>query len=199
MQAKLIDDLLDMNRLMSGTFNSKSASSMSAACCRRRCRGCSRQPTPKACSYRVRRAHGGQIAADARRLQQVLWNLVHNAIKFTPKGGRVEIHVHHADGRAAGSRARQRPGDRAAFLPLRVRAVSSGGRDERRAKRVGLGLGLSIAKQIIELHGGSIAALSGGEGKGSTFVVRVPTNATVSSEDHQGAAEPGSGERSVSA
>ena len=99
---------------------------------------------------------------------------MHNAIKFTPRGGRVEIHVQRCDGELQIQVQDNGQGIAKSFLPHvfeRFRQEDSTATRE----ASGLGLGLSIAKQIVELHGGTITALSDGELKGSTFVVRVPT------------------------
>jgi signal transduction histidine kinase len=115
----------------------------------------------------------GQIAGDPRRLQQVLWNLVHNAIKFTPHGGRVEIHVQRSGGQLRMTVQDNGHGISPAFLPHifeRFRQEDTSPTDG----TSGLGLGLSIAKQIVELHGGTIKARSLGEGHGATFIVEVP-------------------------
>jgi len=103
----------------------------------------------------------------------VLWNLVHNAIKFSDDGGRVEIYVHHDvdsmqlvvkdDGR----------GISAEFLPhVFERFRQQDGSTTRSA--FGIGLGLSIAKHLVELHGGTIAAHSAGPRQGATFIARIP-------------------------
>ena len=116
----------------------------------------------------------GEVTADARRLQQVLWNLVHNAIKFTPKGGRVEIHVHRSEGELQVQVQDNGQGVSQSFLPHVFERFRQEDPTTTRTAS-GLGLGLSIAKQIVELHGGVITASSGGVNKGSTFTVRVPT------------------------
>jgi signal transduction histidine kinase len=117
----------------------------------------------------------GQVFADSRRLQQVLWNLVHNAIKFTPSGGRVEIHIQRAQGCVQITVRDNGQGISAAFLPHvfeRFRQEDS----STTQPSSGLGLGLSITKHIVELHGGSISVVSPGQGLGATFVVRVPAS-----------------------
>lgn len=114
------------------------------------------------------------IAGDPDRLQQILWNLLSNAVKFTPRGGRVEVRLGIVDGSIEIIVSDSGAGIPAAFLPYlfeRFRQADS------RATREhgGLGLGLAIARHLVELHGGSITATSGGEGQGATFRVRLPT------------------------
>ena len=111
--------------------------------------------------------------ADARRLQQVLWNLLHNAIKFTPRGGRVEVRVGQRNGQVTIVVQDNGHGIHREFLPHvfeRFRQQDSSTTRE----SPGLGLGLSIAKHLVELHGGTIRAFSDGEGKGAKFVVELP-------------------------
>jgi len=114
-----------------------------------------------------------RLKADADRLQQVVWNLLSNAIKFTPSGGTVKLRVSDTDGgveilvRDSGS------GIPAAFLPFvfdRFRHADAGTRRE----TGGLGLGLAIARHVVELHGGTMTAESEGEGQGATFRVFLP-------------------------
>jgi signal transduction histidine kinase len=107
---------------------------------------------------------------------------VHNGIKFTPKGGRVEIHVHRADEELEIRVQDNGQGITPAFLPhVFERFRQEDSTPTREAS--GLGLGLSIAKQIVELHGGIIRVMSAGENQGATFVVRVPTPAPSGADD----------------
>jgi len=113
------------------------------------------------------------IEADPRRLQQVFWNLLSNAVRFTPAGGRVEI---------TGSRVRDeielRVSDTGCgiapeFLPHVFERFRQADSSTTRAQG-GLGLGLAIVRDLVELHGGSVRAESEGFGKGATFIVRLP-------------------------
>jgi signal transduction histidine kinase/ActR/RegA family two-component response regulator len=113
----------------------------------------------------------GPVLADADRLQQVLWNLLANAVKFTPKGGRVRIDVSRADSSVQVTVQDTGRGIDAAFLPFvfdRFRQA------ETSREQGGLGLGLAITRHLVELHGGSIGAESEGEGRGARFIVRLP-------------------------
>src|SRR5262249_29553660 len=114
-----------------------------------------------------------EIRADFTRLQQVLWNLVHNAIKFSVEQGRVEIRVARDDDEIELTVKDNGRGIAPDFLPHvfeRFRQQDS----SRSRSAFGLGLGLSIAKHLVELHGGTISAHSGGDRAGATFVVRMP-------------------------
>src|SRR4029079_8041597 len=115
----------------------------------------------------------GGLLGDARRLQQVLWNLVHNAIKFTPAQGRVEINVQRVDGELQVTVVDNGQGISPSFLPHVFERFRQQDASSTRAT-FGLGLGLSIANQLVELHGGTISAHSEGEGSGAKFVVRLP-------------------------
>jgi signal transduction histidine kinase len=173
-QAKLIEDLLDMSRLTSGNLRVERApvdieSALHAAVL-------GLQPAADAKGVQVvppvlpcRMA----VMGDARRLQQVFWNLLHNAIKFTPARGRVEVRVEQEDGRVRIVVQDNGSGINREFLPYvfeRFRQQDSSTTRE----SPGLGLGLSISKHLVELHGGTITAASEGEGRGATFVVELP-------------------------
>jgi PAS domain S-box-containing protein len=113
------------------------------------------------------------VTADATRLQQVVWNLLSNAVKFTPTGGRVAIDIGTADGLAELRVTDTGVGIAAEFLPFVFDKFRQADASSSR-QHGGLGLGLAIARHLIELHGGSIEARSEGEGAGATFTVRLP-------------------------
>lgn len=124
------------------------------------------------------------IRGDPSRLQQVIWNLLTNAVKFTPHGGRIQIAVAQHESQAQISVSDTGQGIPAAFLPFvfeRFRQADSS------AARIhgGLGLGLAIVKQLVELHGGRIRAESPGEDQGSTFTVELPLAKTPRIEAHR--------------
>jgi PAS domain S-box-containing protein len=174
MQAKLIDDLLDMNRMMIGNVRLELVQLDVGALLQTTMQ--SLQPTAEARQVQLIGSvdsNVGEIVADPQRLQQVIWNLVHNAIKFSTRGGRVEIHVHRASGGLEISVSDNGQGISPAFLPhVFERFRQQDGSSTRSA--FGLGLGLSIAKHLVELHGGTITASSAGDGQGATFTVVVP-------------------------
>jgi len=117
------------------------------------------------------------IVGDTDRLQQVLWNLLSNAMKFTPDGGRVSVHLGHAGALATVSVSDSGRGISAEFMPQLFERFSQAGVGGRRAA-TGLGLGLAIVRHLVELHGGTISAESPGEGQGATFSVRLPIPAS---------------------
>jgi signal transduction histidine kinase len=113
------------------------------------------------------------IQADADRLHQVIWNLLSNGVKFTPPGGRIDVTLSPLDGGVEFVFADTGLGISPAFLPFifeRFRQADSRFTRE----QGGLGLGLSIARNLVEMHGGTIEASSDGDGKGATFRVRLP-------------------------
>ncbi|KAM3101013.1 PAS domain-containing protein [Phormidesmis sp. 146-12] len=122
----------------------------------------------------------GLVIGDASRLQQVVWNLLSNAVKFTPSGGQVQVRLQSSALNAqAGNSVAQihvtdtGKGIHADFLPCVFEAFRQADSTITR-QYGGLGLGLSIVKQIVELHGGTVRATSPGEGKGATFTVQLP-------------------------
>jgi len=185
LQARLIEDLLDMNRLLSGNvmldvsevdLASMLQSAMQAL-------------GPAADTKRVQLIAAvdpvGTIRADGRRLQQVLWNLVHNAIKFTPGGGRVELRLTRVADAIQVSVSDNGRGISPQFLPYvfdRFRQQDASPTRE----CSGLGLGLSIAKHLVELHGGTIEAFSSGPDQGATFVLVLPDNIASRAADTDG-------------
>jgi PAS domain S-box-containing protein len=114
------------------------------------------------------------IIGDAARLQQVVWNLLSNAIKFTPDGGSVRVSLDVTESRVELVIADTGVGIAPAFLPHVFERFRQGDARVTRAHG-GLGLGLAIVRHLTEMHGGSVAAVSAGEGKGSTFIVRLLT------------------------
>jgi CheY-like chemotaxis protein len=115
----------------------------------------------------------GTVRADPGRIQQVVWNLLSNAVKFTPSGGHVDVDIERAKGEVAIRVRDTGIGIPAALLPKVFERVQQGESGSTR-KHSGLGLGLAIARQLVELHGGNIDASSEGSGKGATFTVRLP-------------------------
>jgi CheY-like chemotaxis protein/anti-sigma regulatory factor (Ser/Thr protein kinase) len=118
-------------------------------------------------------ARRGIVSGDAARLQQIVWNLLSNAIKFTPKGGRILVLLERVNSHIEITVSDTGIGISAEFLPHVFGRFTQ--QDSTPARRYGgLGLGLAISKQLVELHGGSISAKSAGEGKGAAFIVRLP-------------------------
>jgi CheY-like chemotaxis protein/two-component sensor histidine kinase len=126
----------------------------------------------------------GSITGDPGRLQQIVWNLLSNAIKFTPKGGRVRVSLEKVNSHVELMVSDTGQGIKSEFLPYvfdRFRQADS----STTRKFGGLGLGLSIVKQLVELHGGSVQATSAGEGQGATFTVMLPLALKENESDEQ--------------
>src|SRR5215510_6534777 len=118
----------------------------------------------------------GQITGDSTRLQQVLWNLLSNAVKFTPQGGRVEARLERIAPNICITVSDTGKGISPDFLPHVFERFRQA--DASSAKRHGgLGLGLSLVKYLVELHGGTVEVASAGEGQGATFKVMLPVRA----------------------
>lgn len=115
----------------------------------------------------------GQIMGDSTRLQQVVWNLLSNAVKFTARGGKVEVRLKQADGYAQVIVSDTGKGISAEFLPYVFDYFRQADSSSTR-KFGGLGLGLAIVRNIVEMHGGTINAESLGESQGATFTVKLP-------------------------
>jgi len=173
-QNKLIDDLLDISRIITGKLRldvrSVDPASVVAAVVE------SLRPSAEAKAIRLQTLidpHAGPISGDADRLQQIVWNLLSNAIKFTPKGGRVQVRLERADSHVEIVVSDSGKGIGAEFLPHvfdRFRQADS----TSTRKHGGMGLGLSIVRQLVELHGGTVSVESGGAGQGATFIVQLP-------------------------
>jgi two-component system, chemotaxis family, CheB/CheR fusion protein len=185
-QQQLIDDLLDVSRMASGHLRLAmrdtmliDAVEMAAESIRPLAEGRQIELT-KDLSDEV-----GIVHIDPDRIQQVVWNLLANAVKFTPEGGKVHIRVRRVDGTVEIEVRDTGIGISPAFLPHvfdRFRQVDQGAT----RRFAGLGLGLSIAKQLVELQSGTITAQSDGEGRGATFTVLLPLQRrTRSSEELQ--------------
>ena len=125
--------------------------------------------------------NAGQITGDPDRLQQVVWNLLSNAVKFTNEGGRVEVRSERIDPYVHITVSDTGQGIKPEFLPHVFdrywQADVFGGR-----RAGGLGLGLTLVRQLVEMHGGSVAAESEGEGKGATFTIKLPVRAVYTAE-----------------
>jgi PAS domain S-box-containing protein len=175
-QVQLIDDLLDLSRIMTGKLRLDVqqvaiADIVQAAID-------SAAPSAEARDIRLLRVIDPAqaiVSGDAGRLQQVVWNLLTNAIKFTPKGGRVQVLLQRVNSHVELSVSDTGIGIPASFLPQVFDRFSQRDSSSTRAHG-GLGLGLAICRQLVELHGGSIRAASPGEGQGSTFHVELPVS-----------------------
>ncbi len=173
-QTQLINDLLDVSRIVTGKLRLNIGRAMPAAVIESALE--SLRPTADARGIRLETTldrTAGPITGDATRLQQVIWNLVSNAIKFTSRGGRVEVHLERAPGQITVRVSDTGQGISPEMLPHVFDRFRQGEGGTTRAHG-GLGLGLAIVRHIVELHGGRVTAKSAGENQGSVFTVVLP-------------------------
>jgi PAS domain S-box-containing protein len=174
LQARLIEDLLDVSRIVSGRFRLAIERMDLAAII-----GSAVETVRAAAENRAITLTTaldpatGPVLGDATRLQQVVWNLLSNAVRFTPAGGRVTVGLRRVGPEAELTVTDTGRGMAPGLLP-RVFDRFRQGESGTMRSHGGLGLGLSIARQIVELHGGTIGAQSPGEGRGATFTVCLP-------------------------
>jgi len=170
----IVDDVLDMSHIVSG----RTRLQVQPVDLRTVVRAATETVRPAAEAKGVRlqafiESHAEPISGDPERLQQVVWNLLANAVKFTPRDGRVQVRVASVDAHVEVVVTDTGMGIAADFLPHvfeRFRQADS----STTRRHGGLGLGLAIARHIVEMHGGTIDVESPGEGAGATFRVRLP-------------------------
>jgi len=173
-QVRLIEDLLDVSRIVAGALHLETRPIMVAPVVAAAL--AAMQPTAEANGIQIEGIldeKAGPVRGDPGRLQQIVWNLVSNAIKFTPSGGRVEVRLVRRESAVEISVRDTGKGITTEQLPhifsrLGVVHTSS------RSHGDGLGLGLAIVRHLVELHGGAVQALSAGPGQGATFTVTLP-------------------------
>jgi PAS domain S-box-containing protein len=184
-QTRLIEDLLDMSRIVSGKVRLDVqlldlSSVINAAIDTVR-------PAADAKGIKIRKVLDpvvGMVSGDPTRLQQVIWNLLTNAIKFTSKEGKIDVILERVNSHVELTIHDSGIGIPAEHLPVifdRFRQVDS----STTRSYGGLGLGLAIVKQLVELHGGSVHAKSEGEGKGTTFTIHLPLSPIRGSEERR--------------
>ncbi len=173
-QSQMIEDLLDMSRIISGKIRLDVQHVLIADIVASAIKAV--QPSAEMKGIRlitILDSHAGPVAGDTNRLQQIVWNLLTNAIKFTSRGGKVQVVLERVNSHLELSVSDTGEGISPEFLPFVFERFRQADASTTR-KHGGLGLGLSIVKQLIELHGGSIRAKSPGLGQGSTFILNLP-------------------------
>jgi len=178
-QAHLVDELLDVSRLVSGQMRlTLSAVSLNAVI-----DDALESVRPAAEARKldlVKRVDGPirTLRADARRLQQVIWNLLSNAVRFTPAGGRIEISLREVDDQSEIRVTDTGVGIHPDFVPHVFERFRQADSSITRGHG-GRGLGVAIVRHLVELHGGTVDAESAGEGRGAAFTVRLPIRTDV--------------------
>jgi signal transduction histidine kinase/ActR/RegA family two-component response regulator len=194
--AHIIDDLLDVSRIVAGTLRLAPQPVDLVAVAQ----AALDVVRPLAATKNVQLAFSPDlevlepVSGDAGRLQQVIWNLLANAIKFTPEGGRVGVFIERSNDYMEVRVVDTGQGISPDFLPHvfeRFRQAD----DATTRRHTGLGLGLAIVRQLVELHGGTVHAASEGVGRGATFTVRLP----VPAGEAQGGQAAALGERRTAA
>jgi len=173
-QAQLVEDLLDVSRIISGKLRLE----RTEVDLRDVVREALQVVEPAADAKRIRVTVAadsplGKVVGDAARLQQIAWNLLSNAVKFTPEGGTVDVRLRQVTHYVEMTVSDTGQGIAPHFLSAVFEAFRQGDGSTTRT-HPGLGLGLSIVKNLVEAHGGTVAASSAGEGRGATFTVRLP-------------------------
>jgi signal transduction histidine kinase len=189
-QAHLIEDLLDLSRIASGNIRLDlqpvSVVSIFEAVQQ------TLRPTfeAKRVDVRIDLEDGSvDVLADANRLQQIIWNIVANAVKFTPEGGSVRMHTTDEGQYVALQVSDTGMGIEPGFLPYVFDRFRQAESSEARSYG-GLGLGLAIVRQLVEMQGGTVEARSAGRGSGATFVVRLPAGRREALAARSGARPP---------
>jgi PAS domain S-box-containing protein len=173
-QAQIINDLLDMNRIVAGKFHLDVQTVHLHEVIHAAVEAV--RPSADAKRLRIRTILDSDVGAtrgDPNRLQQVMWNLLTNAVKFTPAGGFVQVLLERVNSHVEIMVQDNGAGIAAEFLPHVFDRFRQADASTSR-RHGGLGLGLSIVKNLVELHGGSVRVKSAGEGEGATFVVSLP-------------------------
>jgi signal transduction histidine kinase len=188
-QAHLVDDLLDISRIVSGKMQLNLVPLGLADVIHGAVETVRPAAVAKNIALHVDAGADVRLHADPERLQQVFWNLLSNAVKFTPRGGRVDVELRRQNDSARVTVRDTGEGIDAAILPFifdRFRQADTGAS----RKFGGLGLGLSIARNLVELHGGTLTASSDGHGRGAELVVMLPISADVRDDAPVAVAKP---------
>jgi len=184
-QAKIIDDLMDISRVRTGKLSLTMAPVVLDAVVHGIVEVARSDPAARDLHMDVTGGAGGAaVLADVVRVEQVIMNLLSNAVKFTPAGGRIEVRLERDDGFVRVDVADSGQGIAPSFLPHVFDMYGQSVSVTTRSKG-GLGIGLALVREIVALHGGRIAALSEGIGKGSCFSVWLPLM------DHRATPMPG--------
>jgi CheY-like chemotaxis protein len=189
-QSQLVADLLDVSRIISGKLRLDVRTVdllyiVNAAVD-------SIRPAAEAKSIRLQMLldpAAEPISGDADRLQQIVWNLLTNAVKFTPKGGRIQVKVQRVDSHVEIVVSDSGVGISKEFLPYVFDRFRQADASTTRIHG-GLGLGLSIVHQLVDLHGGTVSVQSEGEGKGATFTISLPFVGVTSNQDEAEGVHP---------
>jgi signal transduction histidine kinase len=171
-QRQLIEDLLDVSRIAANRLRLAREAVRLADVVEAALDAVRPQAAAKGVEVETILADRAPVLGDPRRLEQVVWNLAWNAVKFTPASGRVRVHLVRSSHEAILSVSDTGVGISSEFLPHVFEWFRQA--DAKSQSQSGLGLGLGIVRHLVQLHGGSVYAESAGEGRGATFTVRLP-------------------------
>jgi PAS domain S-box-containing protein len=190
-QVQMIDDLLDVSRIVTGKLRLSVQPVDLGTVIIAVVDGLRPAAEAKEIRFQLQLdSPAGQVSGDPDRMQQVAWNLISNAIKFTPKGGRVLVRLERVESHVEVAVSDTGQGIAPEFLPHVFDRFRQADATTTRAFG-GLGLGLAIVRQLVELHGGTVRVESAGEGLGSTFTVSLPLAAVRGvAEDAEGVQPP---------
>jgi CheY-like chemotaxis protein len=177
-QARLVDDVLDVSRIISGKLGIRTEPLEVGSVLHQALDVVRPAALAKEVVVEVDVARSLRVRGDTDRLQQVYWNVLANAVKFTPRRGKISVRAFASDGSVVVTVTDTGQGVCPDFLPHLFEPFRQADGSTTRAHG-GLGLGLSIARHLVQLHGGDIAATSPGEGRGSTFTITLPETAEV--------------------
>ncbi|MCT0204818.1 PAS domain-containing protein [Synechococcus sp. CS-602] len=172
-QCRLIDDLLDMACVLQGKLSLKIAPVSLKVVIESAIETVQTAAIAKSVQIRSKLSEVPTLSGDSVRLQQVIWNLLTNAVKFTPSGGQIDIRLENVDNQAEITITDTGKGISPEFLPYIFESFCQEDTTVTR-KYGGLGLGMAIVYQLVEAHGGRVTAESLGEGKGACFTVKLP-------------------------
>ncbi|MGC1307048.1 MAG: ATP-binding protein [Phormidesmis sp.] len=180
-QAQLINDLLDVSRILRGQLSLNHQALDPTPLIQAAIETAQLAADAKEITIQTQfEPNAGKVAADPSRLQQIIWNLLANAVKFTPAGGEVTVSLVPAGNHLQIAVSDNGKGIHADFLPFVFDRFYQ--EDTATTRRFGgLGLGLAIVRYLSELHGGTVQVTSAGENQGSTFTVSLPVTARLSS------------------
>src|ERR1044072_8156302 len=173
-QSKLIRDLLDLSRLRSGKLELNRENVSPVASIENAIETVRIDAESKGIDIEVIAPDDVMfVRADPVRLEQIIWNLLNNSVKFTPRGGRIAVRLEERDDEIVLTVSDNGQGIDASFLPHIFEIFRQADARTNRAQQ-GMGIGLAVVQQLVELHGGSVTAGSAGKGKGATFTIRLP-------------------------
>jgi PAS domain S-box-containing protein len=173
-QSKLIRDLLDLSRLRSGKLELNRETVSPVVSIENAIETVRLDADSKGIEITVSAPDEMLfVQADPVRLEQIIWNLLNNSVKFTPRGGRIEVRLEEQDDEIVLTVSDNGQGVDASFLPHIFEIFRQADAGTNRAQ-AGMGIGLAVVQQLVELHGGSVNAFSAGTGKGATFTIRLP-------------------------